>query len=348
MMPKILFILKRREDFDPTKHTSTGMQTGLYNSASFTQNMLLSEGVDSALDIAIDANDIDRIVTKHNPTHVIIEALWVVPSKFTELRKLHPSVKWIVRLHSETPFLSQEGIAFDWIGDYAVMPNVYIAANSPRMAQDITIFTKSYLNANNTNVIVLPNYYPHTYKHPKIFNETSTVLNVGCFGAVRPLKNHTLQAIAALNVATDLHKQLHFHINARVETKGDAVLNNLKSIFQHTAESGHQLIFHDWKPRAEFLDVCRSMDVGMQVSLSETFNIVAADLVSQGVPTIGSFEIPWMCEPYQAESTDVHSISYALRCALAHVEHNIANHQQNLSKYSDDTRTTWIKYFSGE
>ena len=92
--PKLLFILKRREDFDPTKHTVTGMQTGLFNSASFVSNMLVAEGVDSVMELAIDNNCIDRLITKHKPTHVIIEALWVVPSKFHELCKLHPKVKW--------------------------------------------------------------------------------------------------------------------------------------------------------------------------------------------------------------------------------------------------------------
>jgi len=41
----------------------------------------------------------------------------------------------------------------------------------------------------------------------------------------------------------------------------------------------------------DFIRVVKSMDIGMQVSLSESFNIVAADFVSNGVPLVGSPDI---------------------------------------------------------
>lgn len=345
---KVLFVLKRREDFDPSKHTKTGMQTGLYNSASFVNNMLVAEGVDSAMEIAIDNNCIDRLVNKHQPTHVIIEAIWVVPSKFATLCKLHPKVKWIVRLHSETPFLAQEGIAFDWIGDYACHPNITIAANAPRMLDDIRLFLQSAHDwtdeQTRTRVVYLPNYYPHNFK-TKMVDSTKDHIDVGCFGAVRPLKNHVVQALAALQLANKLGKKLHFHINARVETKGDAVLNSLRCIFQHLNEAGHHLVFHEWKPRIDFLDVCASMDVGMQVSFSETFNIVAADMLSQGVPIIGSYELPWIADEYKADPTDHHDIEKALESAYNDCAKNVHLNQRGLSKYSDNTRTVWLEYF---
>ena len=129
-MTRILFILKRREDYNAEKHSHIGLSTGLYNSANFMNEMLQKAGVESKLVVVIDNNCIDREVNLYNPTHVIIEALWVVPTKFSVLCKLHPNVKWIIRLHSEVPFLANEGIAFDWIADYARFKNVFIAANS--------------------------------------------------------------------------------------------------------------------------------------------------------------------------------------------------------------------------
>ena len=93
-MKKVLFILKRREDFQASKHSQIGLSTGLYNSASFVNDMLLANNIESNLEVVIDNNDIDRVVTKYRPTHVIIEALWVVPTKFAELQKIHPNVTW--------------------------------------------------------------------------------------------------------------------------------------------------------------------------------------------------------------------------------------------------------------
>ena len=97
-MSRVLFILKRREDFDAVTHSHIGLSTGLYNSAKFMDDMLTSNSITSNLEVAIDNNCIDRLVTKHKPTHVIIEALWVVPTKFSVLCKLHPDVTWIIRI----------------------------------------------------------------------------------------------------------------------------------------------------------------------------------------------------------------------------------------------------------
>jgi len=126
MPPKILIILKRRHDYNHEKHININISTGLYNSAYFVNEMLNNYGLDSTIVVVVDNNCIDREVSKYKPTHVIIEALWVVPSKFHVLQNLHPNVKWIIRLHSEIPFLANEGMAFDWIGDYMAYDNVWL------------------------------------------------------------------------------------------------------------------------------------------------------------------------------------------------------------------------------
>jgi hypothetical protein len=139
-MTKLLFILKRREDYNPVKHSPLGLSTGLFNSASFVVNMLNSAGIEAAMEVAIDNNCIDRMVKQHQPTHVIIEALWVVPTKFSVLTKLHPNVKWIIRLHSEMPFMAGEGMSMDWLGEYINFPTIDIGINAPRMLSEIQTY----------------------------------------------------------------------------------------------------------------------------------------------------------------------------------------------------------------
>ena len=168
MTNKVLFILKRREDYSSVTHNKVGLSTGLYNSAKFMQEMLVNSGIDSVLEIAIDNNDIDRLVTQHKPTHVIIEALWVTPTKFSVLIPLHPKVKWIIRLHSEMPFMAGEGMAMDWLGEYIKFPQVYIAANAPRMLDEVRAYLSNVVISDmNKKVIYLPNYYPQEYKPAK-------------------------------------------------------------------------------------------------------------------------------------------------------------------------------------
>jgi len=347
----ILFILKRREDYNSIVHSPKGLSTGLFNSASFVVDMLNKSGIKASLEVAIDNNCIDRLVTKHKPTHVIIEALWVVPSKFAELIPLHPKVKWIVRLHSEMPFMAGEGIAINWIGDYLTFPEVSVGVNAPRMLDEVRTmirnkpdWTKAQVNE---RVIYLPNYYPQDYWDIKGIIKKSDVVNIGCFGAVRPLKNHLLQAFAALKFANRIGKKLHFHINVgREEMKGQPVLHNLQGMFMQLAGTGHQLIMHDWVQREDFLNLCRQMDIGMQVNFSETFNIVGADLISMGVPLVGTKEIPWCSTLYSVDPTSSDEISTALLETYHLPWLNVLLNRRNLTKYTSKTNKIWIKQFA--
>ena len=85
MLKKTIFILKRREDFNPKNHYTKSLSTGLYNSASFVNEMLVQNGIDSSIEVAQDNNSIDKILTDTKANICILEALWVVPTKLREL-----------------------------------------------------------------------------------------------------------------------------------------------------------------------------------------------------------------------------------------------------------------------
>jgi hypothetical protein len=349
-MSRVLFILKRREDFNAVTHSHIGLSTGLYNSASFMDEMLRINGIESNLEIAIDNNCIDRLVNKHKPTHVIIEALWVVPTKFVILSKLHPNITWIIRLHSEMPFMAGEGMAMDWLGDYSGFKNIVIGVNAPRMMREVGVFLQTRNNWTDKEtakrVIYMPNFYPQNYVTKK-FDKNKEYINVACFGAIRPLKNHLLQAFAALDFAKQINKKLRFHVNAgRIEMNGSPVINNLKGLFQHLTDSGHELVNHQWRPRDEFLKLCAEMDIGLQASFSETFNIVGADLISQGVPLIGTDEeIPWAVNAFCANPVNSEDITRKLMLSYKMPLLNVKAHQISLKHYTNKTVKIWTDYF---
>jgi hypothetical protein len=351
-MAKVLFILKRREDFDPTKHSTPMMSTGLYNSAKFMHDMLLEKNVKTDMSVVVDNNEIDREVTKHRPTHVIIEAIWVVPSKFAVLQKLHPKVKWIIRLHSEMSFLANEGNAIDWICDYSMFKNIIIAANAFRTYEQMSDLLKIRNGwsdkVTHEKVIYLPNYFPMKAIPPFKKYENRSIIDVACFGAIRPLKNQLLQAIAAVKFADTIGKKLVFHINSgRIENQGAPVNRNLTSMFQHLYDSGHRLINHEWRPRDKFLELCKRMDIGLQVSFSETFNIVAADLISVGVPVIGSKEIPWLLPPFCANPNDSEDMVKKMLNVYENSNKAIIHHQsEKLIQYGERSSDIWYSYFN--
>lgn len=187
-MMKILFILKRRDNYgyehwNKLNDNIEELSSGLVNSVKFIVNMInhrIHKNVEAKYVIVQDNNDIDRVVYRFKPDIVIIEAFWVVPQKFEILKRLHPKVKWIVRCHSNSEFLANEGSAFGWLCDY-LRGGVYVACNSERAFTDFTYIARSIMVGSNA-ILYLPNYYymrPIAKHHYKPIGK---VINIGCFG----------------------------------------------------------------------------------------------------------------------------------------------------------------------
>lgn len=332
--PKILFICKTRSGF-------YGPSFGLINSCRFVSNALKHHGIESKVISVNDNSSIDKEVHDYKPTHVFIEALWVVPSKFEELIPLHPKVEWYVRVHSKIPFIANEGMAMDWLRQYQELskayPTLHISANSIDVVESFAICYNTVMG-----------YFPNVYQPPKYhFGESeqskhdNNVINIGCFGAVRPMKNHLNQALAAIAFGNEMGLKVHFHINSdRCETGGDPVLKNLVYAFKNT---NHKLVYHEWMEHEAFIQLVRQMDLGMQVSLSETFNIVAADFVWNNIPIVGSDEIDWLDRKYKANPHDIESIIDKLRFAYKGKSHNIHKiNKELLEKYNKKAIKIWL------
>jgi hypothetical protein len=297
--------------------------------------MLIENSIDSTLVEVIDNNEIDKYCSLYKPDVVIIEALWVVPNKFEILQKLHPNINWIIRLHSELPFLANEGIAIEWLNEYVKYKNVQIASNSVYLIEALSPYLES-------DIIYLPNYYPVTIEHVKRYID-KPIINIGLFGAIRPMKNTLTQAIAAINYANQEHKLLRLHINVgRIEQKGENVLKNLRALFK---DSIHELIEYDWLQHDEFLKVVKQMDICLQVSLSETYNIVIADAVNQNIPVVTTTEIPFVNYFSKVKSNkDVNKIISAIKLNLFFRNISIIINKFLLRIDSFKSKEIWLNY----
>lgn len=347
---KVLFLLKKRNNINsPYWH---GNSSGLFTSVKFLNDMLNDCGIRSKMVEVVDNNCIDREVTKFKPTHCFIEALWVVPEKFDVLKKLHPKVKWIVRVHSNLPFLSLEGSSMEWILKYIKIDNVAVAFNNVEITNSI-----KYLcgHREQEDILYLPNYYDIKcqekdepwYKFITAFlssDRHNKHINIGCFGAIRSLKNHLIQAVAAIKFANSLNKNMSFHINVgRIEGySSQSILKNLRALFANSKH--HRLAEHPWLERENFLKLAKTMDMGMQVSLSETFNIVAADLTSMGVPMVVSDEISWMDERCFAHPTDYEDIYETMLSVWQHKRSIVDVSRRNLVNYCLLSNNIWFDY----
>lgn len=331
-------------------HTKQPLSSGLFNSARMVVEMLESQGVPVKLVHIDNFHKIHKELVEFKADVVVIEAFWVVPEKFDELQRVCPNVKFVIRNHSETPFLANEGIAFDWTLEYVKRRNVIMTCNAPRMLEE-TRFLVHEANPHWTKEEVdykvgyLPNYYPIQVTPVNPIDPTKEFVDIGCFGAVRPLKNHMLQAIGALKFAAAKKKRIRFHINGgRIEMNGGPILKNLFRLFEHYPK--HQLVNHRWMNHYDFRALVHSMDLVTQVSFSETFNIVAADAITQGVATITSSEVPWSSKELRADPTSSEEIAEKLeeayRMKLKFPRWNPS--LQGLEKYDEKSIETWIPF----
>lgn len=332
MSKRILFITKRSQGYH---HTYSYNSSGLLNSAKFVVRMLIDHGIEAKLVTVTDNNDIDREVSIYKPDVVVIEALWVVPEKFEVLSKLHPDVIWVVRIHSDVPFLAQEGIAVQWIKAYAHQRSVYVGFNAHKT---LRAFEKT---VHRDKLVYLPNYFPLEHRESEGC-EHSHILNVGCFGAIRPLKNQLIQALAAIQYADQEELRLHFHINSTRVEGGQAVLNNIRALFNNSFQ--HVLVEHVWHKHRAFQNVLERMDVSMCVSLSETFCIVAADSVSLGVPLVTSSEVPWASKGSIVKTTSVEDIVEGIDRVLSWKSLHKYLNRRNLKEYDELSVKVWEKF----
>ena len=84
------------------------------------------------------------------------------------------------------------------------------------------------------------------------------------------------------------------------------------------------------------------MDLGMQVSLTETFNIVAADFVMNNVALVGSAEIPWLPKSFAANPSSVIDIVTKMKEAVFYQ----SKLQDSLMDYNKSSENIWRRFIT--
>lgn len=330
---KVLFICKKR-------NATYGVSIGLVNSAQFIANFLNEEEIPSKVVMVIDSNFIDKEVHHYKPTHVILQALWVPPYKLQQLAIKYPNIIWQTHIHSKIPFLAHEGMAIEWITEYYKLmnlcPNIQMSANSKECKQAMEISL-------NEEMTYLPNMYVPDYPAPQKEKHGGNYLNIGCFGAIRPFKNQLIQAMSAMAFGDYIDRDVYFHINCdRPEQNGQNIIKNIKALFG--SSDRHHLVECKWENHSNFLKVIAKMDICMQVSLSETYNIVTADSVYVGVPTVVSDEIQWMPNFTKTSIDDINKIVSTLAWNLKYSKLISWTNKKYLNCDNKTAGKIWLKY----
>src|SRR6266446_4513272 len=153
-------------------------------------------------------------------THVVISAPWLPTADLADLASLFHQVDFTVVSHSNVGFLQADPRGITLLREAADLQtgtiNFHIGANSRR-------FIEWWQDVYRQPMRWFPNMYdlPTSTSDPQQWHRGS-VLRIGSFGAIRPLKNLLTAGAAALEISSRLKADLEFHISAgRAEGGGD-------------------------------------------------------------------------------------------------------------------------------
>jgi glycosyltransferase involved in cell wall biosynthesis len=251
-----------------------------------------------------------------------------------------PAIKFVVLSHSNVGFLQADPDGVARIREYIEIakwcPNLSVGGNSHKFASWLS---ESY----GTDAVWLPNIYPFTERLK--FTNRSTTLRIGAFGAVRPEKNFMTAAAAALLIAKRLNKELEFHMSSGGEGDQGRTAPAIDQMF--AGIHGVKIVRHNWQPWDAFIKTVQKMDLLIQLSYTESFNMVTADGVAQGVPSVVSPAIIWAPDSWKAEPDSVLSAA-AVGIRLLTDEKKRAHGAAALAQHNRIAVSRWLKWLGIE
>ena len=316
---------------------------GLGINALMTVRVLRQNGIQADLCPVWDVKGLREGLAKYQPTHAIIQALWIPATDQAQLCSDFPNVQFDVRVHSQIGFLQVEPAAIKILRDLLSLQegllNLSVSSNTHRLYEYLHHVYKN-------RVLYLPNLYDLTrVTRKRDESHDHRLLRIGSFGAHRLLKNHTTAAAAALMIADRRGSDLEFYVNSgRNEgEKAGSILTALRNMFSGLRWA--KLVEVPWEEWPNFRKTIAFMDLTMQVSFSETFNLCASDSVAEGVPVVASDAIEWLPHRWHANVDNAEDVCYVGSALLWDI-HAAEEGLEKLTKYSAEAISTWLQYLA--
>jgi hypothetical protein len=312
---------------------------GLGVSALNTSKVLSRRGIDVEVWPVNKASDLASGLKERAATHVVISAPWMPSSDLQTLLTTFPATRFAVNCHSNVGFLQADsnGVKLVREGMDLEMGSTrfHVAGNSMKFCQWIKA-------AYNAPCVYLPNLYHLESAPTPRPGYSSGTLRIGSFGAIRPLKNFMSAAGAALAIARSLKANLELWVSTgRTEGGGDTVMRSIHAMLD--GAPGVTLIQAGWQSWPGFRRTAGNMHLLLQPSYTESFNMVTADGVAEGVPSVVSEAIDWAPDHWKAQTDDVLDIARVGRSLLSDA-HAVADGYAALTAHNEKGIASWIQF----
>lgn len=278
---------------------------GLGVSALNTAKVLRANQVNADVWAILGARDIQTKIDAdskngNRPSHVVISAPFIPTLDLQNLVFSNSDIQFALTCHSNVGFLNGDPHGLQLFRDALNLEkgslNFCAAGNSKR-------FCNWILDAYGNPCTYLPNLYFLERNFPvsrPLFN--GGILRIGVFGAIRPLKNLMTAGASILEIANNLHVDTEMHVSAGRVEGGGTVLQSLEAMFKNVP--GVKLVFNSWQQWPVFRRTIRSMHLLMQISYTESFNMVTADGAAESIPSVVSEAIDWAPKDWKVDVDD--------------------------------------------
>jgi hypothetical protein len=282
---------------------------GLGVTAMNTAKFLRAAGLTSEVWAIVTAQDLRSQLAaaqKDNPaTHVVVSAPWIATMDLAALSAEFPETQFCVNCHSNLGFLQADPNAMRLVREGSDLErqtwNFRVAANNERLANWM-------VQAYSVPSTWLPNLY-HLDEPCKMARAPfrGGTLRIGAFGATRPLKNFMTAAGAAVQIAAATRSDVELWMSSGRNEGGGTLMDAIRQMIQGLQHV--KLIESGWQTWPQFRQTVRSMHLLLQPSYTETFNVVTADGIAEGVPSVVSEAIEWAPSEWKARVDDVDHVA---------------------------------------
>jgi hypothetical protein len=244
-------------------------------------------------------------LTHSGVSHVVVSAPWIQTADMARLCADFPETRFAVNCHSNLGFLQADPSAMRLVREGLDLGrctwNFQIAANCERLGRWVE-------SAYGAPCLRLPNLYHlgdvQAAPRPLFMGGT---LRIGAFGATRALKNLLTAAGAAVEIANARRADLEFWISSGRNEGAGPVIDAVRQMMQGLPHV--KLVENGWQTWPQFRQTVRHMHLLLQPSYTESFNVVTADGVAEGVPSVVSDAIEWAPDSWKAEVDDAGDIA---------------------------------------
>jgi glycosyltransferase involved in cell wall biosynthesis len=293
----------------PSANTTTGVTV----SSDHLKAVLGKAGTDCVIMYYADDNGLLEAVKGNDAGLYILQIPTFSHDTLSSVLKLGKNI--VLGIHSTICNLQVEENALRRLLRFSQLRERHFAISCPSKLE-----VNGFNSFSATPFIYLPNTYSFPIKaHIKKRKLNPELIKISLFCALRSFKN-----IMAQVVAVSLLAKRGFKIELHLIDDQSHIAGCIKEIADSLP---YKVIFHELADNKALLKLMAKMDLGLQVSLSETFSYAAFEQMALGVPIVASTAVPYATQIAKFNSAE----------SMANKMHKIIKNEKTYQKYCKQT-----------